>query len=352
MIKCSESPKFTKTSLAAAITLKLKKGSFYREARLNCLNLLLSYDSGCVGRCAYCGLANNRVISPEENTFIRVKWPTYDVDEILQRAKRDEDKLKRVCVAMVTHPQALADCNEIISRFKHNTSLLISALVTPTMIKNKRQIKQLKESGADSLGIAVDTATGELFGKLRGSGVEGPHSWRHYWQVIKDAVAVFGPGNVSVHLIVGLGETEKEMVETIHRVNRQKAVPHLFAFFPEKGSALGTLSQPPIGQYRRIQLARHLIVSRLISPQQMQFNEDGKIVDYGTDIKSAVETGLPFMTSGCPDAQGETACNRPYGNERPGELLYNYPFRPNNDDVKLIKSQLWQGLKEEQYQSW
>ncbi|MBO8168927.1 MAG: radical SAM protein [Thermoanaerobacteraceae bacterium] len=349
MMENLESPNFVQTSLAAAITLNLKKGEFYRGAKLTCLNLLLTYAGGCVGRCAYCGLAKNRIISPDENTFIRVKWPKYELEEILQRAKENDDKLKRVCVAMVTHPRALADCNYIVRRFKSETGLLISALVTPTMLRDKRQMIELRENGVDSLGIAVDTATEELFQRFRGKGVKGPHRWAHYWQVLQESVDIFGPGKVSVHFIVGLGETEAEMVEVIQRVHRLNAVPHLFAFYPEKGSALETLGQPPIGQYRRIQLARYLIVNELSDKSAMEFNQDGQLIGYGVDIRPVVETGLPFMTSGCPDAQGDVACNRPYGNERPGELLYNYPFKPHRDDIKLIQYQLREGLEKKHH---
>lgn len=344
-MESSESPKYIQTSLAAAITLNLKKGKFYRDARLNCLNLLLSYENGCKGRCAYCGLANNRITPVDENTFIRVKWPKYEFEEILRQAKKEQDNLKRVCVAMVTNPRALGDCNYLVRRLKEDTGLLISALVTPTLIRNKSQIAELKENGADSLGIAVDTATEKLFERFRGLGVQGPHHWAHYWQVVQDAVDVFGANNVSVHLIVGLGETEAEMVEVIQRVYQLKAIPHLFAFYPEQGSPLEMLGQPPIGQYRRIQLARYLIVNGLDHREQMKFNSAGQLTAFGINIEPTVNTGLPFMTSGCRDLQGEVACNRPYGNERPGELLYNYPFRPTGEDLELIRKQLWPGLE-------
>lgn len=344
-MESSDSPKYIQTSLAAAITLNLKKGNFYRDARLNCLNLLLSYEGGCKGRCAYCGLAKNRNTTVDENTFIRVKWPKYEFEAILGQAKKQQANLKRVCVAMVTNPRALDDCNHLVRRLKQETGLLISALVTPTLIRNKSQIVELKENGADSLGIAVDTATEELFEGFRGLGVQGPHQWAHYWQVVQDAVDVFGANNVSVHLIVGLGETEADMVEVIQRVHQLKAVPHLFAFYPEKGSPLEMLGQPSIGQYRRIQLARYLIVNGLDHRDQMKFNSGGQLIDFGVNIEPAVKTGVPFMTSGCRDLHGEVACNRPYGNERPGELLYNYPFRPTGEDLELIRKQLWQGLE-------
>ena len=51
------SPEYIQTSLAAAISLGLEKGSFKDNIKLTGLNLLLTYDGGCIGRCAYCGLS-------------------------------------------------------------------------------------------------------------------------------------------------------------------------------------------------------------------------------------------------------------------------------------------------------
>ena len=54
------SPDYLQMSLAAAMTLGLKEGLFYRNARLYCLNLLLTYPQGCHANCAYCGLQKSR----------------------------------------------------------------------------------------------------------------------------------------------------------------------------------------------------------------------------------------------------------------------------------------------------
>ena len=45
--KKMESPEFMRMSLAAAMTLGFKQGLFYRNAKLYCINLLLTYDEGC-----------------------------------------------------------------------------------------------------------------------------------------------------------------------------------------------------------------------------------------------------------------------------------------------------------------
>ena len=54
------SPEYLQMSLAAAMTLNLKEGLFFRNARLYCLNLLLTYPDGCRANCSYCGLQKSR----------------------------------------------------------------------------------------------------------------------------------------------------------------------------------------------------------------------------------------------------------------------------------------------------
>ena len=97
---------------------------------------------------------------------------------------------------------------------------------------------------------------------------------------------------------------------------------------------------PSLDQYRRIQLARWIINEGLGSIDQMRFDQQGKLADFGTDIEPLIQMGEPFMTSGCPGRNGKVACNRPYGNERPSGPIRNFPFMPEPEDIEEIKKQL------------
>ena len=343
-----ESPDYVRISLAAAITLGFYPGRFFRGAKLYTLNLLLTYDDGCLGRCAYCGLSKSRHVGGSwvEKSFIRVDWPIVPLEEILRRM---DDKrcshVERVCISMVTHKRAREDTLTIV-RALHRKIDAISALITPTIV-TKEWLYDLKEAGADKIGVAVDAATPELFDKLRGKGVGGPHKWDRYWKVVEDSVEIFSKYNVGVHFIVGLGETEEEMVKAIQKAYDMGALTHLFSFFPEEGSLLESLPQPPIGKYRRIQLARYLINKGISRYEAMKFDEKGRIIDFGISeevYNKVVESGLPFMTSGCASKNRENACNRPFSNCTPyqayiGELR-NFPFVPNKKDISIIKRQI------------
>ncbi len=338
-MKQKVSPQFIQTSLAASLTLGFQSGSFHRNAKLKGLNLLLHYDEGCLGRCHFCGLSKSRQESPKGKTFIRVDWPLYPLEEIIERTK-GKDQIHRVCISMVTHPKAMEDTLYVIERLREETDLFISVLLSPTLIRTEGSLVAMKKAGADRVGIAIDAATPHLFDQLRGTGVGGPHQWNHYWEVTRVAVSDFGRFYVGIHLIVGLGETEKEMVEAIQRGQDMGAHTHLFSFFPEKGSPMEKHSSPPLDQYRRIQLARWIINESLGSATQMKFDENGRLIDFGMEVESLVRIGEPFMTSGCPGRDGKVACNRPYGNERPSGPIRNFPFMPEPEDIEAIRKQL------------
>jgi biotin synthase-related radical SAM superfamily protein len=333
------SPQFIQTSLAASLTLGFQQGSFHRNAKLKGLNLLLHYEEGCLGKCHFCGLSKSRREGPKGKTFIRVDWPLYPLEEIIQRA-RGKEQIHRVCISTITHPRALDDTLYVTQKFKEETALSISVLITPTLIHHVSSLQAMKKAGADHMGIAIDAATPELFDQLRGKGAGGPHRWDHYWKVVQMATSVFEKFYAGIHLIVGLGETEKEMVEAIQKGQNLGAHTHLFSFFPEKGSPMEEHSPPSLGQYRRIQLARWIINEGMGSINQMKFDEKGRLVDFGMDIQPLIQMGEPFMTSGCPGRDGKVACNRPYGNERPSGPIRNFPFMPEKEDIEEIRKQM------------
>ena len=346
-----ESPEYVRLSTAAAMTLGLKPGRFYRNARLHCLNLLLTYEGGCIAKCAYCGLSGERACAEADRSFIRVDWPLHSTDEVVARLDPPPAEIERVCISMVTRKRAVEDVKTVARRIREASDLPISMLVAPTLVPHEEYGK-FRAAGADRIGIAVDAATPGIFDRYRGAGVGGPHKWERYWESVVTAVGAFGEGHVGVHLIVGLGETEREMIETIQRARDLGAVTHLFSFFPEKSSSLEGRAQPEIGRYRRVQLARFLIDEKFASARQMAFDESGRITGFGFDdarLDEVVASGLPFRTSGCP---GKTvvrlftsevevgSCNRPYANCLPGSEIRNFPFEPDKEDIALVRAEL------------
>jgi biotin synthase-related radical SAM superfamily protein len=337
-----ESPEHLRMSLAAAMTLGFKPGLFYRGARLYCINLLLNYREGCAARCAYCGLSNKRPGSYERKSFIRVTWPTHPLEDIIRRISDRRERVKRICISMITNRRAVGHTKEICSRLRASFDIPVSLLVCPTIL-NSRDLEDFRAAGADKIGVAVDLATAELFDRYRGAGVGGPHHWEVYWGFLADALRVFGEANAGAHFMVGMGETEQEMAEAIGRVREMGGRTHLFSFFPEAESLMADHPPPPMEQYRRVQIARYLIDEGIGRASRFSYTDEGRIVDFGVPagvIESVIESGEAFRTSGCKGYDGEVACNRPFANSRPGPDMRNYPFRPNKGDIRRIKGQL------------
>lgn len=338
-----ESPEYVRLSLAAAMTLGLAPGRFYRNARLGCINVLLTYRDGCTANCAYCGLARRREGAYAKKSFIRVKWPTHATREVLRRTAEREAQVSRLCISMITRPRAKADCVTVARMTREMTNVFVSALVSPTVMA-KEDFGDLREAGVEKIGIAVDATTAELFDRWRGKGVGGPHQWDDYWLKIESAIDVFGAHNVGAHFIVGLGETEREMAAAIQRMRSLGGSTHLFSFYPEAESQMAEWSQPPMGQYRRIQLARYLIDNDIMGLDEIRFDAQDRIVAFGMArdrLDAVIDSGEPFETSGCVGRDGRVACNRPFANSLPGPEMRNYPFRPTTDDVRRIREQLW-----------
>jgi biotin synthase len=266
----------------------------------------------------------------------RVTWPTFPTKQvtkgIVSAAKKG--KAKRVCIQALNYPAVHKDLINLTKLIHASSNVPISLSCPPF---NKAQLKELAKAGADRISIALDAATEQLFNKIKGTQNQSPCQWKQQHQALKEAVEVFGKNQVYTHLIVGLGETEKQITQTIQQCTDSDIYPSLFAFTPIQGTTLENTPQPPIETYRRIQLARHLIIHGRSRFENMRFDAKERIIDFGTpktELNQIIQEGTAFCTSGCPE------CNRPYYNERPSGPMYNYPRQPRADEINQIKKQL------------
>jgi len=338
----NQSPQCAKISMATAISLGLARGRMYRGAVNRCVNLLVHYPEGCSANCAYCGLAKKRPGTYREKSFIHVPWPLYPFDEIVDAINNAPVYVQRSCISMITNPKCRRHTVDMASRLSRETALPVSVLISPTILEESDLIR-MQNAGVDKIGVALDLATPELFRVYRGKAVSGPHKWEKYWQMIEAGLRVFGQPNVGAHLMVGMGETEEQMVSLIQRLWGMGVMSHLFSFFAEEGSALSGMNQPAWPLYLKIQLARYLIEEELSRSDRMTFDPQGRLVDFGIapgQLAEVISTGLPFMTTGCLGPDGRVACNRPFGNCLPDVRQWNYPYPPNTEELDLIRESL------------
>ncbi|MDI6690503.1 MAG: radical SAM protein [Candidatus Bathyarchaeota archaeon] len=327
-----ELPKNIRVSLGSAIAIGLLNGKL--DAAPTTAYLMTYRKGKCTANCGFCPQA--RKSSARGDMLSRVSWPVFATEKVLSRIEKavGDGKIKRVCFQALNYPKVFIHLQVLIRAIREKVDVPISISCQP---QNSINIKALAEARAERIGIPLDAASEELFDKIKGFTAGGPYNWKNQFRLLSEAVNIFGKGKVSTHLIVGLGETEKEMVETIQKCVDMSVLPALFAFTPIVGTALEGIPQPPIQSYRRIQIARHLIVHGISRYENMRFNNKGCLNDFGIDKQTLMQTiqlGEPFLTSGCP------YCNRPYYNEKPSGPIYNYPRKLSIEELLEIKKQL------------
>jgi len=325
-------PRQIRVSAGSAIVLGLANGKL--DAAPTTAYLMTYRKARCNANCAFCPQA--RESKGRADMLSRVSWPSYPTRLVIDGISRasENGKAKRVCIQALNYPQVFDHLVALVKTICSHVNIPISVSCQPLIRDN---VVQLTRAGIERIGIPLDAPSEEIFTSIKGVLAGGPYDWKTQWQSLNEAVNILGRGNVSTHFIVGLGETERQMVEAIQRCIDMGVLPGLFAFTPIPGTSLAEKSQPPLAKYRRIQIARHLILKGIARCEGMSFDDKDDLSDFGVDDETLlhiVKKGEAFRTSGCPD------CNRPYYNEKPTGPLYNYPNRLTKNDVRAVEKQL------------
>jgi lipoyl synthase len=325
-------PSQIRVSVGSAMVMGLLEGKL--DAAPTTAYLMTYTRSKCTANCVFCPQA--RTSKSNAELLSRVTWPTFPTKSVLDgiAAAVNAGRIRRVCIQALNYPRVFSHLNALVRMIKQNADVPVSVSCQPV---NSQNLWILSKAGVDRIGIALDAATEKIFDRVKGVGAGGPYKWKDEFLLLRVAVGVFGEGNVSTHLIVGLGETEREAVNLIQECVDLGVLPALFAFTPVDGTMLSLNVQPKVDVYRRIQLARYLIVNGLARIEDMGFNVDGRIVDFGLSkpkLVGVIDTGKPFLTSGCSD------CNRPFYNEKPSGPIYNYSRSLRPKEIREIKHAL------------
>ena len=90
-----------------------------------------------------------------------------------------------------------------------------------------------------------------------------------------------GRKKFGAHIIVGMGETEHDVLSLVQKLVDMGGHSHMFCFFPEQGSLMDHLPATPRDQWRRVQLGRYLLDYCGARVEHMKFDENGRVVDFG-----------------------------------------------------------------------
>jgi biotin synthase-related radical SAM superfamily protein len=322
-------PERIRVSIGSAIVLGLLRGKL--DAKPTTIYLLTCRKEKCSANCGFCPQARDS--KGRADMLSRVTWPTFKTRQVFDAVERivRGGAIKRVCVQTLNYPQVFEEVLLLVREIKSRVAVPISVSCQPL---NQEKMKGLADAGVNRISVALDAATEEIFDRVKGRKMGGPYRWERQRDALREAVRVFGEGSVSTHLIVGLGETEKDICRTIQWCVDSGVYPGLFAFTPIPGTALEDNPQPSLSSYRRVQVAHYLLTHRKSRFENMAFDRNSCLIDFGVPkerLLEAIDTGEPFLTSGCP------GCNRPYYNERPGGPLYNYPRQLLPEEIEEAK---------------
>lgn len=315
-----------------------------KKVRMDC-PLTTGYfmvGGGCRQSCAFC--TQSLAASRGKDKLSRIRWPSVEV-ELLRERKGAIHNLSRVCFQCVDSNDTFRELGEMLRFFREEIEYRgeISASLKP--LGNKK-LTQLKENGLDNICLSLDVPTPELFDDIKGGNKGrnimvqenptdplGSCQFKAIQAGLDGALKVFGKGNVTTHLIVGLGETDREILQCIGELKQRSIRTGLFAFMPMSGTPLAHMERPEIARYRAIQMATDMIETETISFNDLEFDIKGKITGPGEIFKEYSSVKC-FETRGCDE------CNRPYYNETPLGYMYNYPRPLTSPEGEKAKREL------------
>lgn len=306
-------------SYGSAVELGLIRGRLATRPRTA---YLLLGDGACRGSCAFCPQSSGS----GRMRIARVSWPRFPRASVLAAACAS-GSIERVCFQCQDDPGAMEELPYLVGRVSGWKPVSVS--MPP---RGAELMRELKVAGAERLTIPLDCASQRLFREVKGRAMSD------CLDALRDAVGIFGRGMVGTHLIVGLGESEEEVVAISKRLVSMGVRPSLFALTPVRGTRAEAKQPPPLATYRRLQLALHMIEELGAEGCSFSFDGSGRLTGYPVAREACEEMvrgGTPFQTRGCP------GCNRPYFNERVSGPIFNFPHPVPREEIKRIEEELF-----------
>lgn len=262
----------------------------------------LLWDTGCVGACSFCPRANGNA---KEVKLSRIIWPEFEFSEVIELLTRKPHPFKRVCLQTGFNPSQTSQLIKLAVSLVEN-DLITSVTLSPSQTELATKLLEL---GVDHIGVGLDGASEATYS------LHKKKDWQEDWPGLLKLLAT-AKEKIEVHLIFGLGDSEETFCRTVGEIIGAGGKVSLFALTPVNGG-----SAPEIPDYRRVQAFRYLCEAGKITIKDCKF-VNGRLAAILKDQDTLLElldNGDCFRTSGCGD------CNRPYYNERPGQIFFNYP---------------------------
>jgi len=197
--------------------------------------------------CRFCGIG----ISLERGKTVARKDP-----ETLARAARKARELDGVKhVTLTTGTQAtpdrgIAELARAARAIKEAAGLPIHAQALPP--EDLSWLRHLADNGVDTIGIHIETFAPRVRKQISVS--KGEMGLSRFIESWKTAVDIFGRGQVSSYLIVGLGEEDEDVIGGADLLAGLGVYPFIVPFRPIPGTPLENYSPPPPERMKKIYL--------------------------------------------------------------------------------------------------
>ncbi len=174
-------------------------------------------DPRCMFRCAFCA---SPLLDPSEDKHL-------DSDTIMSML---EESMKSHEVRAVSFTSGVVgSVEETVGRFidivgRVREKYPDMPIGVEPYVSSADQIRMLRDAGATEIKINVQCARPDVYSR-----VCPDLNYDDAWDRLKEAVEVFGRGNVSSNLIYGMGETDVDIDIALERLCRIGAVPVLRA---------------------------------------------------------------------------------------------------------------------------
>ncbi len=204
---------------------------------------------GTEDQCRFCGIE----LSLQSGRTTAVKRPE-QLAEVARAAKELDGAVDATLTTGSTrgHDRGALYVGRCARAIKEAAGLPVQAQFEPP--EDLSVLEHVKEMGVDSVGMHVETFDPAVFARVAPAkartGVEG------YFRAWERAVEVFGRGQVSTYVILGMGEDSTLTVEGCKRAIDLGVYPFIVPLRPIPGSLMQDLLPPPPGyvetMYRQV----------------------------------------------------------------------------------------------------
>jgi biotin synthase-related radical SAM superfamily protein len=278
----------------------------------------------CRNHCLFCSFS----VKHRDNSkkwLSRVSWQKIDVEEFISRISTSS--FKRICFQLACSRKAIEFMKEILLKHSFSQDISLSC-----WLDKYEEMEFFFARGVKKLALNLDVV-GENHSAIKGGKEE-----KKLEHILKASEKY--PGKITTHLIVGCGETDKEITEVIDLLVENQVTVSLFPYTPFKGLPRSDLlKRPELKRYRLLQL--YLCSKILNLGQGIEWNWEGKwlsgIKNISEDFyQKLIHFEQLFMTIGCQ------FCTRPFYNDSPSQKeLYNYHYPLNiTEKEKILRNLL------------